>query len=118
MFPLPLLVIVAFAPSSPWWLVRRGRREEAIKAMERLSDHTVDQHQAVAQIEHTVSLEKQLQFGASYADLFRGVNRRRTEIAVIAWCSQTFTACIIQGYQSYFFTQACVGFFPLHRSIR
>lgn len=37
MWPVPLLVGVALAPESPWWLVRKGRYEDAKKALLRLT---------------------------------------------------------------------------------
>ena len=112
-FPVPLLIAAIFAPSSPWWLVRRGRKDDAVKAMKRLSDDTVDHQSVVTLIEHTVELERQLNFGSSYSALFKGIDRRRTEIAVVTWCAQTAVGFCIQGYQTYFFTQACVVSFDV-----
>ncbi|BEJ11397.1 hypothetical protein CspHIS471_0108190 [Cutaneotrichosporon sp. HIS471] len=105
-FPIPLLIGAWLCPPSPWWLVRRGRKEEAVQAMRRLADDTVNHVEVVALIEHTVKLEEMLQFGSSYASCFRGVDRRRTEIAIVAWCAQVLVGFSISGYQAYFFRLA------------
>ncbi|RSH83794.1 hypothetical protein EHS25_005409 [Saitozyma podzolica] len=105
-FPVPLFAAILFAPESPWWLVRRGRHDEALKSVKRLADSTVDHDEVVALIDHTVKLEREMNFGSSYLDCFKGVDLRRTEIAVVCWCAQTFVGFSIQGYQTYFFTQA------------
>lgn len=108
-FPIPLLIAAWLCPPSPWWLVRRGRSEEAVVAMRRLADDTVNHEEVVALIEHTVKLEAQLDFGSSYASCFKGVDRRRTEIAVVAWCAQVLVGFAISGYQAYFFRLAGMG---------
>jgi SP family general alpha glucoside:H+ symporter-like MFS transporter len=37
---MPLFLIITFAPESPWFLVRRGRLEEAEKTVRRLGSTT------------------------------------------------------------------------------
>jgi MFS transporter, SP family, general alpha glucoside:H+ symporter len=69
MWPLPLAVGIYMAPESPWWLVRKGRIEDAKKALlrltsvNRLSDFDADE--TVAMIAHTTALEQQMTAGAS-----------------------------------------------------
>lgn len=43
MWPVPLITILWFAPESPWWLVRRGRPEEARVALQRLSSNKTEE---------------------------------------------------------------------------
>jgi SP family general alpha glucoside:H+ symporter-like MFS transporter len=80
----PLLCIVYFCPSSPWWMVRHGRLEDAKKSVKRLtnperfSEEDVDN--SVAMMVHTTELEQQISSGTSYIDCFRGTDRRRSEI--------------------------------------
>lgn len=105
-FPLWLFIGAYFAPESPWWLVRRGRNEDAVKSLARLSTKDVNHEDACALIQHTVNLEKNLDFGTSYGDCFKGVDRRRTEIAIVAWCAQALVGFVVQGYQTYLFKQA------------
>ena len=83
-FPLPLLIAAWFAPESPWWLIRRGKHEAAAKSLARLHNGEMDEEEVLALIQHTVNLERSLQFGGSYWDCFKGTNRRRTEIAFMA----------------------------------
>lgn len=106
MFPVPIFIACYFCPDSPWWLVRKGRTADAVKALDRLSDGSMDNTAVATLIEHTVNLEKELNFGASYADCFKGVDRRRTEIATVVWCAQSLVGFVMQSYSTYFFLQA------------
>lgn len=74
-WPLPLSIAVFLAPESPWWLVRKGRIEDAKKSLRRLTslkrDTDFDPDETVAMIAHTTALEQQITAGATYADCFR-----------------------------------------------
>lgn len=59
----------------------------------------------LALIQHTVTLERQLDFGVSIMDCFRGVDLRRTEIACIVWSSQIWTQFALAS-GTYFFEVA------------
>lgn len=82
-----------YCPPSPWWMVRKGRFEDAKKAVRRLtnedlySDAEVDDN--VAYMIHTTEMEKQLSTGTSYIQCFRGIDRRRTEIAMMTFTMQS-----------------------------
>lgn len=110
MWPLPLIVGVLFAPESPWWLVRRGRIEDAKRALGRLTSK--DSHpqfrvdDTVAMMEHTTALERKITDGASYLDCFRGTNRRRTEIVCMCWAMENLAGNIFSNYSTYFLEQA------------
>jgi SP family general alpha glucoside:H+ symporter-like MFS transporter len=109
LWPLPLLIGVIFAPESPWWLVRHGRIPDAKKALLRLttrSDPTFNADATIAMMSHTNELEKQISAGTSYLDCFRGVDRRRTEIACIVWLIQNLCGSTFMGYSTYFYQQA------------
>ncbi|OAA59725.1 sugar transporter [Niveomyces insectorum RCEF 264] len=115
-FP-PLLVGIYFAPESPWWLVRKGRYEDAKKSLLRLTspqrDPTFDAAETVDMIRHTNELERDLSEGATYLDCFRGVNLRRTEIVCMLFVSQNFAGNTFSNYSTYFFEQAgLVGTVP------
>lgn len=109
-WPIPLGVLAFFAPESPWWLVRRGRLEDAKRSLLRLTntekhpDFDVDQ--AVAMILYTDNMEKSVSAGTSYLDCFKGSNLRRTEIVCFAWATQILSGSILGSYTAYFLEQA------------
>ncbi|ODA83178.1 hypothetical protein RJ55_01689 [Drechmeria coniospora] len=73
---------------------------------------SLDIDNAVAVMQHTNTVERNLNYGRStYADLFKGVNRRRTEIACMAWVCQALSGAALTSYAPYFFEQT--GFSPL-----
>ncbi|KAM4060217.1 major facilitator superfamily protein [Hirsutella rhossiliensis] len=109
---LPLLVGVYFAPESPWWFIRHDKPEYARHALRRLSDQDeLDIDNAIALMAHTNTVEKALQYdGTTYFDLFKGTNRRRTEIACMAWVCQALSGATLTSYGPYFFEQAGFNF--------
>ena len=70
--------------SGPWWLVRKGRLDDAKAQLQRLAtkgyytEQKLDE--AVALMVHTNEMEKAEVAGTGFTDCFRGTNRRRTEI--------------------------------------
>ncbi|SPJ81711.1 probable Maltose permease [Fusarium torulosum] len=105
---IPLLFGVWFAPDSPWWLIRHERIEDAKRALTRLSNkNNTDIEDTISLMKHTNKMEKDSNYGgANYKDLFTGVNRRRTEIACVAWMCQAFSGWSLTSYAPYFFEQA------------
>ena len=111
MWPIPLLVGICFAPESPWWLVRKGRLDEAERSLRRLTSKNkdgsdFDPSKTVAMILHTDELEKESSSGTRYLDCFKGTDLRRTEIACMVWMTQTFCGAGLGGYSTQFFEQA------------
>lgn len=107
-WPIPLFIILFFAPESPWHFVRVGQIEDAEKSVVRLTSakHKDEAKQSVAMMIHTNELERELHQGTSYLDCFRGVDRRRTEIACAAFAIQPFCGSAMGGTPTYFFVQA------------
>jgi SP family general alpha glucoside:H+ symporter-like MFS transporter len=109
-WPLPILIGAFFAPESPWWLVRKGREEDAKKAILRLTnphkDPTFNADDTIAMMIHTNQIEKQISAGTSYWDCFKGVDLRRTEIACITWLVQCMCGSTFMGYSTYFYKLA------------
>ncbi|KAJ0417557.1 sugar transporter [Aspergillus carlsbadensis] len=107
-WPIPLLIGISFAPESPWWLVRKGRNDDARKSLRQLSSAYTDAEldNAVSMMIHTNELEKEISAGTSYTDCFKGVNLRRTEITCVAWLIQSASGATLMGYAAYFFVQA------------
>ncbi|KAJ4263338.1 hypothetical protein NW762_006156 [Fusarium torreyae] len=107
-WPVPLFVVLFFAPESPWYFVRIGAYDRAEKSVARLSSSSQAGHakQTVAMMVHTNEIEKSIDQGTSYMDCFRGVDRRRTEIACMAFAAQPFCGSAMGGTPTYFFVQA------------
>lgn len=107
--PIPLSIGVFFAPDSPWWLARRGRMEDAEKALRRLQTNAEDDEIAdtMSMIIHTVKLEDENKDASTYKDLFAKKHRRRTEITVMTYVIQELVAPLM-SYIVYFLQQAGV----------
>ena len=107
-WPIPLFVILYFAPESPWHFVRNGNLDAAEQTIARLGTssqrHLVKQK--VAMMVHTNELEKSLDENTSYFQCFKGIDRRRTEIACMAFAAQPFCGSSMGGTPTYFFVQA------------
>ncbi|KAH6667929.1 MFS transporter [Halenospora varia] len=110
MWPVPLLVGIAMAPESPWWLVRKGRNEDAKKSLLRLTslnkETNFNADETIAMMVHTTALEEKITEGASYWDCFKGTDLRRTEIICMVWAIQNLSGNSFSGYSTYFLQQA------------
>lgn len=108
-WPVPILIGCIFAPESPWYYVRNGRTEEAKAVLRRLGSEkpgAINAEDRVAQMVHTNEMEKVMSSGTSYLDCFRGTNRRRTEIAAVAWIIQTACGSGLIGQSTVFYQEA------------
>lgn len=54
----------------------------------------------------TDRLEREMEAGATYADCFKKINRRRTEVAIGAYTIQVLSGIYLVGYATYFFQLA------------
>jgi SP family general alpha glucoside:H+ symporter-like MFS transporter len=91
-------------------LVRKGRLDEAEKSIRRLQRKSsgLDPKQTLAIIVHTNNIEEEMTAGTSYLDCFKGTERRRTEIACMAFAGQVFVGSLFAYNSTYFFQQ--IGF--------
>ncbi len=108
-FPFPLFIATWFAPESPWWLVRKGRMQEAEASLKRTisaPEGVIDTNSIIVMIQNTLQTEHDMQIGSSYRECFQGTNRRRSEISIISWGCQLLPGWAIQNYITYFFTLA------------
>ncbi|KAJ9111217.1 hypothetical protein QFC22_006592 [Naganishia vaughanmartiniae] len=91
-WPPLLITLIWFAPESPFWLVRQERYADAENSVRRLTSAEYfseeDIKRNVAMKIHTTELEKNMSAGASYLDMFKGVDRRRTEISLMVFAAQ------------------------------
>ncbi|KAH6686670.1 general substrate transporter [Plectosphaerella plurivora] len=98
----PLFLVAYFCPESPWYLVRRGKIEEAEHNLRRLArkGHYTEEsmRQTIALMKHTNEMEKLEAENASYMDCFRGTNMRRTGIVCMAWTIQILNGQSITNY--------------------
>ncbi|PYH47061.1 general substrate transporter [Aspergillus saccharolyticus JOP 1030-1] len=107
LFPTPLLILIFLAPESPWWLIRRGRREEALRSIKRLGKENEDEaHQALAMMERTVKIEREQGGNPTLLDLLKGTDLRRTTITCLVYASQNFAGNLIANQATFFFEQA------------
>ncbi|SCO80568.1 probable alpha-glucoside transport protein [Fusarium oxysporum] len=103
-----LFAACIFMPESPWFLVRKGRYDEAEKSVLRLmAAHEKPQAKPlVALMIHTNETEKRIAEGTSYWDCFKPADVRRTEIACVSFLGQITCGAQFAYSATYFFQQA------------
>ena len=103
MFPTPLAILVFCAPESPWWLVRKGRLQEAAHAVERLGRRSrTKASETVAMMRRVVELEKS-EKEPNHLELFKGTDLYRTLIVCGVYLAQNLTGNLIANQAVYFF---------------
>ncbi|RDW83515.1 hypothetical protein BP5796_05006 [Coleophoma crateriformis] len=108
MFPTPLMILIFCAPESPWWLVRKGRLEEAAHSVERLGRRSrLNAGETVAMMRRVVELEKSTK-EPNHVELFKGTDLYRTLIVCGVYLAQNLTGNLIANQAVYFFEQAGV----------
>jgi SP family general alpha glucoside:H+ symporter-like MFS transporter len=107
LFPTPLAILMFLAPESPWWLTRKGRFEEAAKAVSRLGrkSEVSNTAETVAMMRRTIELEK-TEKEPNLIELFRGTDLYRTLIVCGVYAAQNLTGNLIANQAVYFFQQA------------
>ncbi|KAL3444239.1 general substrate transporter [Aspergillus insuetus] len=118
---VPALVIptVFMWPESPVWLVRMGRRDEAMQSIRRLYGNTelIRHDGLLAQIEESTAKDEETNNNSNgtkgdiYVECFRVANRHRTLICMFIYMCQYLSGLVfVLGYQSYYYQLA--GFSP------
>jgi SP family general alpha glucoside:H+ symporter-like MFS transporter len=103
MFPTPLAILLWMAPESPWWLVRKGRYEEAERSVGRLGRKSrLNLGEAVSMMRRTIELEKTVK-EPNYLELFKGTDLYRTLIVCGVYAAQNLTGNLIANQAVYFF---------------
>ncbi|KFX87731.1 hypothetical protein O988_09314 [Pseudogymnoascus sp. VKM F-3808] len=109
MFPTPLAILIFCAPESPWWLVRKGRLDEAAHAVGRLGRRSrLNPKETVAMMRRVVELEK-TEKEPNHLELFKGTDLYRTWIVCGVYLAQNLTGNLIANQAVYFFQQAGMG---------
>ncbi|CUS21328.1 LAQU0S02e11188g1_1 [Lachancea quebecensis] len=111
-WPLPIAVGIYLAPESPWWLVKKGRMNEAGRSLSRLISGLKSNEKAAVidamlkKIQLTTQKEDAMTRDTTYWDCFRGADGRRTRIACLTWVTQNACGSAMMGYSTYFYTKA------------
>ncbi|KAI5295798.1 hypothetical protein KEM52_000176 [Ascosphaera acerosa] len=117
-FPVVLVAGYFFFPESPYWLLREGRRADAVRSLRRV--HGIKEEgfyvAEVRRIEEEIRIVQEVQaadehkpitiLGVDWShevDCFRGPNRMRTCASIlVAWAQQLIGAPFVVGYATYF----------------
>ncbi|ORY34545.1 putative maltose porter [Naematelia encephala] len=107
LFPTPLAIVMFFAPESPWWLVRKGRHDQAVRSVERLGrkSRLLNPSETVAMMRRVVEMEESAS-APNYIELFKGADLRRTLIVCGIYAAQNLAGNLIANQAVYFFEQA------------
>ncbi|PVH82568.1 general substrate transporter [Cadophora sp. DSE1049] len=109
-FVVPLAVGYIWFPESPYYLLKKGRREQARKCLNKIhgsNDQALIDAEMI-RIQEDVTFSEQIKVAAHegghpYIKAFRGQNRRRTLIALMpALQQQLLGSTFILGFISYF----------------
>ncbi|KAJ4348198.1 uncharacterized protein N0V89_009570 [Didymosphaeria variabile] len=106
-FPAALALGLPFVPESPYWLVMRGKHEQARKSLVRLSPFEEDIDTRLVNIQHTVELERRQQAEAGLLfECFKGSNLRRTLITLICFYMSFTVGSVLSANSPYFLNQS------------
>lgn len=105
-FPAALAVGLVFLPESPYWLVMKGRHDDARKALEKLSSNRDNIEARLVQMQQTIEAERQMNAEKlSVLELFRGTNLRRTRIILICFYMPIVAGAVLSSNAAYFLDQ-------------
>jgi MFS family permease len=99
-FTVPPLLIAAISPESPVWLLEKERRPAAEKSLLRL--RRADEDLTAIADNVTEAIHKDAHIQTSFADCFKGNERRRTMIVLLAYISPQFWGVTLMANASYF----------------
>lgn len=103
-FAAILLIGWPFAPESPFWLVRKGRTEDARRVLQKLYGNGIDIQSKLTALQVTVAEEQALKEQGKESgllDAFRGTNRIRTIISMgVFVCQHAVGIIFVLGYSS------------------
>jgi SP family general alpha glucoside:H+ symporter-like MFS transporter len=113
MFPTPLAVLIFLAPESPWWLVRKGRLDQAAKSVERLARRSqINSKESVAMMRRTIDRESDV--SPNLLELFKGTDLRRTAIVCGIYAAQNLAGNLIANQAVFFFERTSLRNYKSH----
>ncbi|KAH7329462.1 maltose permease [Stachybotrys elegans] len=107
-FVVFLVAFLPFSPESAWYLVRRGKKEEALAAIRKMYGAGYDAEKRLVAMEATIEEERLSNSNeASWVECFKGTNRLRTGISTgVFLCQHLVGIVFVLGYSTYFFQLA------------
>lgn len=114
-----ILFGLIWLPESPWYYVRRGQDEKALKSLKRIYKgvKSFDPSHELKAIKHEIERQRSESAAvagwadlSSWASLFKDPNRIRTSAAALAISTQMLAgAIVVFNYSAYFVQQAGIG---------
>ncbi|KAI5303326.1 hypothetical protein KEM56_007671 [Ascosphaera pollenicola] len=105
-FPVILVGGYYWFPESPYWLLREGRKAEAIDSLRRIHGFKEEGFYVAEEVQDSEDYKPINTLGVDWShevDCFRGPNRMRTLASVlVAWAQQLIGAPFVVGYATYF----------------
>ncbi|USP78037.1 MFS general substrate transporter [Curvularia clavata] len=106
-FPIGLALGLPFLSESPYWLVMKGKRDQARNSLIRLHPAGEDINTHLLNIEHTVELElRQKSEAGSLIECFKGTDLRRTMITLICFYISFTVGSVLSANSPYFLNQS------------
>lgn len=107
-FILFLGIGLPFAPETPWYLARNGKREEAKESLIKLYGSDINVDAKLASLEETIAEENSSSENqGTWLECFKGTNTIRTMISMGVFFCQHFVGIVfVLGYSTYFFQLA------------
>ena len=105
-----LLIFLPFAPESPYYLVRRGKKDKALDSIRKLFGPEYDSARKLVAVESTIKEEEaqtRQETKQGFVECFKGINRLRTGISTgVFLCQHLVGIVFVLGYSTYFFQLA------------
>ncbi|BGO95227.1 hypothetical protein NBRC10512_002983 [Rhodotorula toruloides] len=108
-----LLYSVIYMPESPRWLATHDRHDEALKSLRKIRGSNFSEAELQAELDiivEAIRVEREVQAGATFLDIFRGTDLRRTLLACGAATLHAASGInFLVGYGTVFFQIAAPG---------
>lgn len=107
-FVVFLICFLPFSPESPWYLARKGKKDQALAALRKLFGANYDCEKRLLAVEATIEEEaRNNEVKVGFVDCFKGTNLLRTGISTgVFLCQHLVGIIFVLGYSTYFFQLA------------